>query len=165
MVLKSGQIMPIQMFDQNGNPINSPEKMFLLLLFADKTGPDTYETQHFEVSVGRFNSAEMILNFIETSEYGRIDIFKSVVISEKSNNFAEKNISFYTFLRHSIEHGEPIGIREPNGSPLTVDDLNEFILLEFDDQCAEMGIENEDDLNRFYEADGNYKKYIPNTKE
>ena len=162
MVLKSGQIMPIQMFDQNGNPIKPP-KMFLLLMYADKVDEDIYDTQHFEVSIGRFNSAEMILTWIETSEYGRIDIFKSVVISEKSNNFAEKNISFYTFLRHSIEHGEPIGIREPNGSPLTVDQLNTLILSEFDDQCSEMGIEDDYDLDRFYEADGNYKEYIPNT--
>lgn len=164
MNLSNGLMNVVQIVDDQGVPIpqQSTEKTYLLLMYADKTDEDSYETQHFEVTTGRFITAETILRWMETYEYGRVDIFRSVVVSEKSDNFTVKNISFYTFLRHCIEHGVPIGIREPGGSPLTVDDINQFVINEYDDLCQDMKIDGEEDLDRFYEADGNYRQYIPN---
>ena len=158
--------------DQYGNPIprrkEQEKKVFILLvdtLEIDQNTGDNIRTWEKiieeDINTARQVACDTIINMLNCMQ---IDILASKVISGKSK--LENAISFYTFLRYCIDpryHGNntvQFG-NDGDGNYMTIEDLNSFIINEFDDVLYDWGIYDENDLNRFYECDFNYREYIP----
>jgi len=149
--------------DANGNPIERRKEMTYLLLFY-ATDPETgEEIRTFEVVDGRQRACDTIINM---QSYMQIDIMKSQVISERINNIITNSISCYTFLRYCVDK-DYMGDNtvdfgnDGDGNFMTEEDLNSFVLNEYEDILYNMGIYSQDDLDRFYRCDFNHEEYIP----
>ena len=93
--------------------------------------------------------------------YGTIRIFRSVVQSQKIT--FNECISFYTFLRICIMKGIPIG-DDGNGS-MTIEDLNDFVLMEYEEEANHLGIFDQSDLDAFFNADIAGLDYVPDEQK
>ena len=138
------------------------EMTYLILFYA--TDPDTgEEIRTFEVVDGRQRACDKI---IDMQQYMQIDLIKSQVISEKITNILVSSISCYTFLRYCVdptymgENTIKFG-DDGDGNFMTVENLNEFVMIDYEDILNEMGIYDLDDLNRFYQCDFNHVEYTP----
>ena len=158
--------------DQFGNPIprrkETEKKIFILLVDTLEIDQNTGENVktwekivEVDIESARQVACDTIINMLNCMQ---VDILGSKVISSKSR--LENAISFYTFLRYcvdtrymgdnTIQYGN-----DGDGNFMSEEDLNSYVLSEYEDILYDWGIYDEDDLNRFYECDFNYKEYIP----
>lgn len=136
---------------------------YLLLFFA--INPDNGEEERrFEIIDGRFWVCDRIMNAQNQYDYGLVNIFKSQIISEKVKTFLTNSISFYTFLRYCIEKGVQVG-DDGSGNYMDIDMLNDLVMNEYYDNMIEIGIYDEEDLDRYYRADFNHEDYVPDPEK
>ena len=156
----------IMMPDGQIQPAERKELTYLILFYA--TDPETgEEIRTFEVVDGRQRACDQI---VEMQNYMQIDLIRSQVISEKVSNILVNSISCYTFLRYCIDPkymGEnTIKFGDDGyGNFMTTENLNDFVMLDYEDILNEMGIYDLDDLDRFYECDFNHNEYVPRDHE
>ena len=152
-----------EIVDQNGIPIEPQRKelTYLLLFFADN--PDTGEEEKtFEIVDGRARVCDTIM---EEQGTRYINLMKSQVISEKVTDILNRSISCYTFLRFCLDsefQSDPVLFGDDGeGNYMSIDVLNSLVMSEYADILEEMGIYDEEDLDRFYQCDFNHIKYEP----
>ncbi|MBQ8132769.1 MAG: hypothetical protein IJ193_09790 [Bacilli bacterium] len=156
------------MVDDQGNPIEPQRKelTYLLLFFADN--PDTGEEEKtFEIVDGRDRVCDTIM---EEQGTRYINLMKSQVISEKVTDILNRSISCYTFLRFCLDpeyQGDnPVLFGDDGeGNYMSIDVLNNLMMSEYADILEEMGIYDEEDLDRFYQCDFNHIRYEPKSSE
>ena len=163
-MLQKQKVSVVGFVDESGAEIVQPKEMTYLLLFY-ASDPDTGdEERRFEIIDGRFWVCDRIMNAQNQYEYGLVNIFKSQIISEKVTSFLTNSISFYTFLRYCIGKGVKVG-NDGENNYMSVEELNEFVMAEYYVEMNEMGIYDEEDLDRFYDADFHHNEYIPSQRE
>lgn len=167
-MLRSNLVQIAMEVDDQGIPIKKKDKRFAIFFYV--YDPDTgEEKQEFAIVDGRQRACDTIM---EMQSCAQIDIMKSQVLSgsvrcDGVNEIVfDKTISCYTFLRYCVDPDyfgdDTIQFgNDGNGNFFTTEDLNTFVLSEYEDILFEMGIYSEDDLNRFYKCDFNYMEYVP----
>lgn len=163
-MLKKQKVSVVGFVDSSGNEIPQQKEMsYLLLIYA--TDPDTGdEERRFEIIDGRFWVCDRIMNAQDKYQYGLVNMFKSQIISEKVTSFLTNSISFYTFLRYCIDKGIPVG-NDGDDNYMSREELNAFIMAEYYDDMVEIGIYDEEDLDRYYDADFHHREYVPSESD
>ena len=159
-MIEKQKLSVVGFVDASGQEIEQKREMtYLLLFFA--TNPDNGEEERrFEVIDGRFWVCDRIMNSQNRYEYGLVNMFKSQIISEKVTSFLTNSISFYTFVRFCITKGVQVG-NDGNDNYMSVDEFNDFIINEYYEDMVDMKIYDEEDLDRYYDADFHHEKYVP----
>lgn len=162
-MIEKQKISLVGFVDEQGNEIPQQKEMTYLLLFYAINPDNGEEERRFEVIDGRFWVCDRIMNAQNRYQYGLVNMFKSQIISEKVKSFLTNSISFYTFIRFCIDIGIEVG-DDGEGNYMTKEEFNDFIMNEFYEDMCEAQIFDEEDLERYYQADFHHNVYVPKEK-
>ena len=159
-MLQKQKISFVGFVDDSGNEIQQQKEMTYLLLFFSMDPETGEEERRFEIVDGRYWVCDRIMGAQNRYQYGLVNMFKSQLISEKVTSFLTNSISFYTFVRYCIDKGVPVG-DDGDGNVMSKEEFNDFIMSEYYEDMVDMGIFDEEDLERYYQADFHHENYVP----